>query len=281
MANITAEAVKELRARTGAGMLDCKNTLAETGGDIEKAIDLLREKGLAKAAKKADRSASDGRVYALISEDKHKGVLLELDCETDFVAKTDEFNHLADELCRQTMDHAPADPAALLDLPYGKDGFAKLNDLVVGQIAKMGENIVAKRIARFDSDGCMYSYIHTNHKVGVLLELGNDGASQADIDEVGHELCMQIAAANPTYIRREDVTQSDLDHEREIYKKQALEEGKPANIVDKIADGKINSFYQDYCLLEQNYIRDPKVKVSSIIKNGITVRQMSRFSIGE
>lgn len=281
MANVTAEAVKELRNRTGAGMLDCRNALNETGGDIEKAIDALREKGLAKAAKKADRSASDGRIYTKISADKHDAVILELDCETDFVAKTDEFNALAEELLSQVQDHAPADVDALLKLSYGKEGYSTLDELVKGRIGKIGENIVVKRFEHYKSDGFMYSYIHTNFKVGVLIELGSDNAAQADLDETGHELCMQIAAANPTYIRREDVTAADLEHEREIYKKQAIEEGKPANIVDKIADGKINSFYQDFCLLEQGYIRDPKTKVSSIIKPGITVRKMSRFSIGD
>ncbi|MDL2264634.1 translation elongation factor Ts [Synergistaceae bacterium OttesenSCG-928-I11] len=189
------EAIKELRARTGAGMMDCKNAFAECG-DIEKAIDLLRERGLAKAAKKAGRSASEGRVFSYIHTNGKVGVLLELNCETDFVAKTDEFNTL------------------------------------------------------------------------------------------GKELCMQVAAANPQYIAIEDVSGEDLEREREIYRKQALEEGKPAHIVDKIADGKINSFYEDNCLLEQNYIREPKTKVKDLIvaeiaKMGenIVVRRMARFAI--
>ncbi|MDR1481113.1 MAG: translation elongation factor Ts [Synergistaceae bacterium] len=195
MAVVDRELVKELRARTGAGMMDCKNALAECG-DIEKAVDFLREKGLAKAAKKAGRSASQGLVFSYIHTNGKIGVLLELNCETDFVAKTDEFKHL------------------------------------------------------------------------------------------GHELCMQIAAANPQYIKIEDVPTEDLDREKEIYRKQALEEGKPANIVEKIAEGKVTAFYQDNCLLEQNYIRDPKVKVkdlivSDIAKMGenIVVRRMARFAI--
>jgi elongation factor Ts len=194
---VDTEAVKELRARTGAGMMDCRNALAECGG-IEKAIDYLREKGLAKAAKKATRAASQGSIFSYIHTNSTIGVLLELNCETDFVAKTDEFKTL------------------------------------------------------------------------------------------GHELCMQIAAANPLYISVEDVPADDLERERDIYRKQALEEGKPANMVDRIADGKINAFYQDNCLLEQNYIRDPKVRikdlvVSDIAKMGenIVVRRMSRFAIGE
>ncbi|MDR3331107.1 MAG: translation elongation factor Ts [Synergistaceae bacterium] len=195
MAAVDMEAVKELRARTGAGMMDCKNALAECG-DIEKSVDYLREKGLAKAAKKAGRSASQGLVFSYIHTNGKIGVLLELNCETDFVAKTDEFKAL------------------------------------------------------------------------------------------GHELCMQVAAANPQYIKVEDVPTEDLEREKEIYRKQALEEGKPANLVDKIADGKVSAFYQDNCLLEQNYIRDPKVKIKDLVvadiaKMGenIVVRRMARFAI--
>ena len=194
---VDAEAVKELRARTGAGMMDCRNALAECGGNTEKAIDYLREKGLAKAAKKAERVAAQGSVFSYIHSNAKIGVLVELNCETDFVAKTDEFKTL------------------------------------------------------------------------------------------GHELCMQIAAANPQYISVEEVSADDLEREKEIYRKQALEEGKPANMVDRIADGKINAFYQDNCLLEQNYIRDPKVKIKDLIiadiaKMGenIVVRRMARFAIG-
>jgi elongation factor Ts len=194
---VDTEAVKELRARTGAGMMDCRNALAECGGNTEKAIDYLREKGLAKAAKKAERVAAQGSVFSYIHSNSKIGVLIELNCETDFVAKTDEFKTL------------------------------------------------------------------------------------------GHELCMQIAAANPQYISVEEVSAEDLEREKEIYRKQALEEGKPANMVDKIADGKINAFYQDNCLLEQNYIRDPKVKIKDLIiadiaKMGenIVVRRMARFAIG-
>ncbi|MDR2779924.1 MAG: translation elongation factor Ts [Synergistaceae bacterium] len=193
---VDTESVKELRARTGAGMMDCRNALAECGG-IEKAIDYLREKGLAKAAKKAERVALQGSVFSYIHTNNKIGVLLELNCETDFVAKTDEFKTL------------------------------------------------------------------------------------------GHELCMQIAAANPSYISIEDVSADDLERERDIYRKQALEEGKPEKMLDRIADGKINAFYQDNCLLEQNYIRDPKVKIKDLIvadiaKMGenIVVRRMARFAIG-
>jgi elongation factor Ts len=193
---VDTETIKELRVRTGAGMMDCRNALAECG-EIEKAIDYLREKGLAKAAKKATRTAAQGSVFSYIHSNAKIGVLIELNCETDFVAKTDEFKTL------------------------------------------------------------------------------------------GHELCMQVAAANPQYISTEDVSTEDLEREKEIYRKQALEEGKPANMVDRIADGKVNAFYQDNCLLEQNYIRDPKVKVKDLIvaeiaKMGenIVVRRMARFSIG-
>lgn len=192
---VDMEAVKELRTRTGAGMMDCKNAMNECG-DVEKAVDYLREKGLAKAAKKAGRSASQGLVFSYIHTNGKIGVLLELNCETDFVARTDEFQQL------------------------------------------------------------------------------------------GHELCMQIAAANPAYISSDEVPSEDLEREKEIYRKQALEEGKPEHLVDKIADGKVAAFYEDNCLLEQNYIRDPKVKIKDLIvaeiaKMGenIIVRRMARFAI--
>jgi elongation factor Ts len=194
---VDMEAVKELRARTGAGMMDCKNAMQECG-DIEKAVDYLREKGLAKAAKKAGRAASQGLVFSYIHTNGKIGVLLELNCETDFVARTDEFLSL------------------------------------------------------------------------------------------GKELCMQVAAANPSYIAPEDVPSEDLEREKEIYRRQAQEEGKPANILDKIAEGKVKAFYGDNCLLEQNYIRDPKTKVRDLITNeiakmgeNIVVRRFSRFSIGD
>jgi elongation factor Ts len=194
---VDMEAVKELRVRTGAGMMDCKNAMEESG-DIEKAVDYLREKGLAKAAKKAGRAASQGLVFSYIHTNGKIGVLLELNCETDFVARTDEFNTL------------------------------------------------------------------------------------------GKELCMQVAAANPSYITPDEVPTEDLEREKEIYRKQAIEEGKPERMIDKIAEGKLNAFYGDNCLLEQNYIRDPKVKVKSLITaeiakmgENIIVRRIARFSIGD
>jgi elongation factor Ts len=194
---VDMEAVKELRSRTGAGMMDCKNAMQECC-DVEKAVDYLREKGLAKAAKKAGRAASQGLVFSYIHTNGKIGVLLELNCETDFVARTDEFGAL------------------------------------------------------------------------------------------GKELCMQVAAANPSYIAPEDVPSEDLEREKEIYRRQAQEEGKPANILDKIAEGKVKAFYGDNCLLEQNYIRDPKTKVKDLITaeiakmgENILVRRFSRFSIGD
>ncbi|GHV29149.1 elongation factor Ts [Synergistales bacterium] len=194
---VDMEAVKELRARTGAGMMDCKNALAECGS-IEKAVDHLREKGLAKAAKKAGRAASQGLIFSYIHTNGKVGVLLELNCETDFVARTDEF---------QTL---------------------------------------------------------------------------------GKEICLQIAAANPSYITQEDVPQADIDREMEIYRNQALEEGKPEKMLDKIAEGKLKAFYGDSCLVEQNYIRDPKLKIKDLITEqiakmgeNIVVHRISRFSIGD
>jgi elongation factor Ts len=301
MASVDMESVKDLRARTGAGMMDCKNALVECG-DIEKAVDYLREKGLAKAAKKAERSASQGIVFSNIAPDGMLGVLIELNCETDFVAKTDEFTALGRDLCLKAAKSAPKYISinevsegevererenCLLEQDDIADPSVKIKDRIISNIAKMGENIVPRRMARFASSqaGRVLSYIHTNGKIGVLLELESgdgSGAGSDSFNKLGHELCMQIAAASPLYIAVEDVPAEDLEREKEIYRKQAIEEGKPASIVGKIADGKGSAFYQDNCLLEQNYIRDPKVKVKELIASEpgkVLVRKMARFAI--
>ena len=199
MAEITAAKVKELRERTGSGMMDCKKALAESGGDMEKAIDYLREKGLAKAAKKAERTASDGRVFHCVSDDGKLGVMIELNSETDFVAKTDEFNDLGSKIIAHLAAKSYADVPALLDSVH--ESGSTINELVTAIIAKLGENIVLKRFARFDAEnGRAFCYIHSNYKVGALVEL--DAADKAAADkpefaELGHEICMQIAAAAP------------------------------------------------------------------------------------
>ena len=285
MAEITAAIVKELRERTGSGMMDCKKALAETNGDMEKAIDYLREKGLAKAAKKAERTASDGRVFYSISEDGKRGVMIELNSETDFVAKTDEFNDLGKKITAHLFEKAYDDPAALL-------AGGNLNETLTAVIAKLGENIVLKRFARFDSEnGKAFCYIHSNYKVGALAELEADKAealNTPEFAELGHEICMQIAAANPLYLVPEDAPEDVLEREKAVYRQQLLDEGKPADKIEKIIPGKIRKYFDTTCLLEQEYIRDSDKKVKDLIaetgkKIGakLTVKRFERFGIGE
>ena len=290
MAEITAAKVKELRERTGSGMMDCKKALAETGGDMEKAIDYLREKGLAKAAKKAERTASDGRVFYVMSDDGKLGAMIELNSETDFVAKTDEFNDLGNKITAHLFAKEYADVASLLDSKH--ESGSTINELVTAVIAKLGENIVLKRFARFDAaNGKAFCYIHSNYKVGALAELDADKAdamNSPEFAELGHEICMQIAAASPLYLVPDDVTADVLDREKAVYRQQLLDEGKPADKIEKIIPGKLRKYYETTCLMEQEYIRDSDKKVKDLIaevgkKLGakISIRRFERFAIGE
>ncbi|MBQ4468871.1 MAG: elongation factor Ts [Synergistaceae bacterium] len=290
MAEITAAKVKELRERTGSGMMDCKKALAETDGDMEKAIDYLREKGLAKAAKKAERNASDGRIFYVIGKDGKLGAMIELNSETDFVAKTDEFNELGSKITAHLAAKEYATPAELLESVH--ESGSTVNDLVTAIIAKLGENIVLKRFARFDSaNGRAFCYIHSNYKVGALLELEAEDKAVLESEafaELGHEICMQIAAANPLYLVSEDIPEEVLEREKAVYKQQLIDEGKPADKVDKIIPGKLRKYYETTCLLEQEYIRDSDKRVKDLIaetgkKLGtkVTVRRFARFAIGE
>ena len=290
MAEITAAKVKELRERTGSGMMDCKKALAETNGDMEKAIDYLREKGLAKAAKKAERTASDGRIFHFVSNDGKLGVMIELNSETDFVAKTDEFNGLGNKIVTHLTTKTYGDVNELLESVH--ESGSTINDLITAIIAKLGENIVLKRFAKYDaSNGKAFCYIHSNYKVGALLELNAEDKSvleTPEVAELGHEICMQIAAAAPQFLIPEDVPEDVIEREKAVYRQQLLDEGKPEDKIEKIIPGKLRKYYESACLLEQEYIRDSDKKIKDVIseagkKSGtkITVRRFERFAIGE
>ena len=270
MAAISASAVKELRDKTGVGMMDAKKALEEAGGDIEKAVDLLRKKGLSAAAKKAARVASEGMI-ASFSEGK-VGVLIEVNSETDFVAKNEEFQAFAKGLAGLVAEKTPADVAALSQLTLGGDNVeAKRNALV----QKIGENIAIRRFERFQTSDNLSIYLHGS-KIGVMVEYtGGD-------EPLGKDIAMHIAAANPLYLSRETVAAEAVDRERAIYEAQAKESGKPANIIGKIVDGKMEKFYGDACLLEQIFIKDPdgKQKVKNILKTA-TVKRFARLQLGE
>jgi elongation factor Ts len=284
---ITSEMVKNLREKTGAGLMDCKTALASAGGDVEKAIDHLRTKGLAAAAKKSSRIASEGLVCAHV--EGGSGTLVEINCETDFVAKTEEFAGLAKEIAALVNLKAPRDVDAALLLPAGG---GTLGELLTEKVAKIGEKLSFRRFARFavpsGAAGLIVPYIHAGGKIGVLVELRGAGPGNAEAAGLAKDLAMQVAAANPTYVSRKDVPASVVEHEKAIYREQAKASGKPEKILDKIAEGKLEKFFGDFCIVEQAFIKDPDRKVGQLLAEAakaagaeITVVDFVRFQVGE
>ena len=267
---ITAEAVKKLREQTGAGMMECKKVLTESNGDFEKAVDMLRQKGLAAAAKKAGRIAAEG-VIALHVEGT-TGVLVEVNSETDFVAKNEEFQKFAGDLAKLVSTQDPAGLETLFNLNLGSVTVeAKRQEL----IQKIGENLSVRRFVRYETDGKIGSYLHGT-RIGVIVDYsGGD-------EQLGKDLAMQVAASNPLYLSRETVPAEDLNRERAIFEAQVKESGKPANVVGKIVEGKLEKFFGETCLIDQIFIKDPdgKQKVKDILK-GAVVSRFARFQVGE
>ena len=275
MAQITAGLVKELRERTGAGMMDCKKALAATEGDMDKAIDFLREKGLAAAAKKAGRIAAEGLVVSYVSEDHKVGVIVEVNCETDFVAKTENFQELVAGIAAHVAKSNPADMEALnaSEIEAGKTVAA----LITESIAKIGENISLRRFARYEvAEGMVAAYIHGGGKIGVVVELKGGNA------ELGKDVAMHVAAANPSYLERSQVPAAELEHEKEVLSEQAKNEGKPEKIIEKMVMGRINKYYKEVCLVDQEFVKDPDQTVGKLVKAaGAEVLAFSRFQLGE
>jgi elongation factor Ts len=270
MAAISASAVKDLREKTGVGMMEAKKALEEAGGDLEKAVDILRKKGLSAAAKKAARVASEGMIAS--AQKGSVGALIEVNSETDFVAKNEEFQKFAKGLALLVTEKAPSDVAALSQLTLdGENVEAKRNALV----QKIGENISIRRFERFQTNDSLAIYIHGT-KIGAMVEYaGGD-------EQLGKDIAMHIAAANPSYLSRDTVAAEAVARERAICEAQAKETGKPANVIGKIVDGKMEKFYGDNCLLEQIFIKDPdgKQKVKNILKTA-TVKRFTRLQLGE
>lgn len=269
MAQITAAMVKELRETTGAGMMDCKKALSAMDGDKEKAIDWLREKGISKAEKKAGRVAAEGAVFACV--DGSVGVILELNCETDFAAGNEQFRTLGDKILAHIAKTNPTDLDALLSSDLGGK---KVSDLVTEATATIGEKILLRRFVRYESAGRIGSYIHMGGKIGVLVDLS--GGDEA----LAKNVAMHIAASNPQAIDRAGVDASAIKHEKEVLRKQALEEGKPEKIVDKMVEGRINKFYKEVCLVEQEFVKDPDKKISDVL-GGNAVKAFTRYQLGE
>ena len=270
MAQITAALVKELREITGAGMMDCKKALVECEGDKDKAIDYLREKGIAKAAKKAGRIASEGVVAA--ASDGKTACIVEINSETDFVAKNENFLALVKKIAEHIVACKPADMDALNASQM--DG-KTVAEVMTEAVASIGEKLSLRRFEVYTTeDGQLATYIHMGGKIGVIVELSGGDKT------LGKDVAMQIAAAKPQCIGREDVDQEALAHEREVLRKQALEEGKPEKIVEKMVDGRINKYYKEVCLVEQEFVKDSDKTIKDVL-GGVEVRRFARFEMGE
>ena len=290
MAAITASMVKELRERTSAGMMDCKKALVESDGDMEKAIEWLREKGLSQAAKKASRIAAEGVVAQYVTEDGAVGAIVEVNCETDFVAKTDNFLNFANSVAKHVAKANPADVDALMGQPFVDDASKTISDLVSDATVAIGEKISVRRFARYETTGVVSTYIHLGGKVGVMVEVAADEAGRAsdDVKTFAHDLALQIAAAKPEAVRREEVDTEKLDKEKEILRAQALNEGKPEKIVDKMVQGRIEKYYKEVCLLEQPFVKDGDKSIKGLMEEiakaaGATldIVRFTRFERGE
>ncbi len=280
MANITAALVKELRERTGAGMMDCKKALVECEGDMEKAIDFLREKGLAAAAKKAGRIAAEGMVDAFVDENG-TGVVVEVNCETDFVANTDRFKALCRDFAKHIATAAPADVEDLLAQKFYADNSKTVNDLIGEATASIGEKISIRRFERFvPQNGLVDTYVHMGGKIGVMVELACDEVTD-EVRQMSHDLTLHIAAAKPQFVRRDEVPTANLEKEREILTQQALNEGKPAKIVERMVEGRIEKYYKEVCLLEQPFVKDPDTSITKMLNGKADVVRFVRFERGE
>lgn len=281
---ITSEVIKNLRDKTGAGMMDCKRALEASNGDIDAAVEYLRKKGAAVGAKRADRAAKEGAIATRVSADGTCGVVVEVNCETDFVGRSDDFTAFTGQVVETILRDRPANVEAVtaLTTPSGKTVAALLNDL----LAKVGEKIEVRRFQIVEAaGGAVSSYTHLGSKIGVLVEFAGLGASGA---QVARDVAMQVAAMNPICVSRDEVGKDVIEREMEIYRTQAKNEGKKDQIVERIATGRLEKFYQEVCLLDQTFIKDPGKTIKDVIADlskasgtAVTIRRFVRFHLGE
>ncbi|MFT4106502.1 MAG: translation elongation factor Ts [Lacrimispora sp.] len=289
MAAITAGMVKELREMTGAGMMDCKKALGETDGDMEKAVEFLREKGLAAASKKAGRIAAEGLVTVVVSEDGKSGAIVEVNSETDFVAKNAQFQAYVADVAAQALASDSKDMDAFLAEAWNKDSSLTVAQALSSQIAVIGENMNIRRFERVITDGVAVDYIHGGGRIGVLIEAGAEVVNDT-VKEALKNVAMQIAALSPKYVRRDEISQEFIDHETEILKTQAKNENpdKPDSIIDKMIVGRLNKELKEFCLVDQAYVKDGDLtvgkyleQVSKEVGGKLEVRRFIRFETGE
>lgn len=287
---ITATLVNDLRKKTNAGMMDCKKALTETNGDLEAAVKLLREKGIAKAASKADREATEGIITARVAADAKSGVLLEVNCETDFVSKNEQFQAFVAELADAVAGSGAADHAAALQAPL--EG-STVEESVKARVLSVGENVQFRKYVRFEvaGEGAVASYIHMGGKVGVLIEVGTTKPETAGTEgfrEFIKDLTLHIAASAPRGLSRDDIPAEVVEAEKDIFRVQLADSGKPANIIENILVGKMAKFFSESCFLEQGFVKDPDTTVAKLVEakgkelgDTLTVRRFVRFGLGE
>ena len=273
---ISAKDVKRLREETGVGMMDCKRALEEAGGDFEAAIEILRKKGQKVAAKRADREAKEGVIATAASDDGSTSVLVEVNCETDFVARNEEFQRFAQGIAELALEKRPADRDALLALSFEEGTVAEAVEIMT---AKIGEKIDVRRVAVVTADGGRaVSYVHPGSRLGVIVDISGNG----DTETVGRDVAMQVAALNPVALSRDDVPEDVKEKEMEIAREVARSEGKPDQIIDRIAAGKLERYYKDNVLTEQPFVKDASTRVGDLLESaGATVRRYVRFALGE
>ncbi|MCZ6706097.1 MAG: translation elongation factor Ts [Bacteroidetes bacterium] len=275
--SISAKEVKKLRDITGVGMMDCKKALVETDGDVDQAIDLLRKTGQKIAAKRADREANEGLIVTSSTDDGKTAVLVEVNCETDFVARNDEFQKFAKGLADKVLEERPADRDAFLTSAYNSAGTVK--DALVQLTGKIGEKIEVRKLVTLSSEeGSVVSYIHPGSRLGVLVDINGDG----DLLATGRDVAMQVAALNPVATRRDDVPGDVKEKEMEIAREAAVMDGKPEKIIEKIATGKLERYYKDHVLLEQPFVKDSSQTVTQMLEGASAeVSSFVRFALGE
>ncbi len=291
---ITPARIKELRECTGAGMMDCKKALTEAGGDMDKAVDILRTKGLADLAKKAGRATNEGVIGSTVAGDARSGAIIEVNCETDFVARNEDFRAFVTELVGHVLASEPADVASMLAQPFAGDPSLTVEQYVGEKVTRIGENMGIARFARFEvgsEHGVVAAYVHGVGNIGVLVECSAGSAEAAASDALrsfAKDVAMQIAAASPVSVSRDEVPADVVDHEMAIYKAQAAESGKPEAIQDKIAQGRLEKYYKESCLMEQAFVKDPDVSVAQLAERvakdagaPVFVVRFARFLLGE
>lgn len=275
--SISAKQVKELRDATGVGMMDCKEALKEADGDFDEAVSILRKKGQKVADKRAEKEADEGLVVTALSDDNTTGAIVEVNCETDFVARNDDFQEFADRVAERVLDETPADLDELKGLSYEDD--ATIEDELVALTGKIGEKLTIRRFDILESDdGRIISYIHPGSKLGVLVEVAGEG----DVEEAGRDVAMQIAALDPISVSREEVPDEIQEEERDVAREAALNEGKPEHVIDQIVDGKLERFFEDNVLLEQAFVKDSSISVQEMLDDAdLTVKRFARYALGD